>query len=152
MPLYSSAGASVGVCFRGALKSSRIFCRRFLIDRASFRIYLLPLGHAFQQLRHFDHQTRSFPSSIAADDPQQPAATMLPVRALPPPIAEPGGNLYHQHHQQRNRDPDDGIDIRGPGRLDRHGLISVSLAGSRRQPRATGKPQPCTCASLARAA
>ena len=60
---------------------------------------------------------------------------MLPVRALSPSIVEPDGSLYHQHRQQRNRDSDDGIDIRGPGRLDRHGTASVGTSTAGRNPR-----------------
>ena len=63
-------------------RSSRIACRRSLIDRAFSRRYSLPLGHAFQQSRQFDHQLQHA-FSIGARDRQGPLqdGRLRPTRA-----------------------------------------------------------------------
>ena len=75
-----------------------------------------------------------------ANEPQRPAAPMMPVRALPTPIAEPGNNLHRQHRQQRDRDPDDGLDIQSPGRMNRHRTASVDTPTAGRNPPRTRPP------------
>ena len=42
------------------------------------------------------------------------------ARIDPPPIEVPKDELYRQHDQQRDPNPDDGLDVEGPERLNKH--------------------------------
>ena len=70
------------------------------------------------------------------------AGTGRPPRArqnsrVPPPRAVSGDHHRHQHGQQRNRDPDDRLDIYSPGRRNRHGpaIVDTPAAGRNRRDR-----------------